>query len=238
MEKTEYAFNFFIYKHQDWVVSVGCAVHPVDRDDAAMLQGLQAAVPRDAILADRIGWSAEQTPGVLPDGTPVVPYRDIELLSQAGKHLQFFEPFLQRYDAPADSLMCLTIVEDGMPMNQAGPIYEQGDPEADRQMRHQLFLAKRIGELESLHAQQYASLGRGCLHCQKQATPSEPERRAISFLPIEETRHTGAFWDHVRTRLHEYDPCEEMLVCLHDGGPSSIYSLKLSKAIDVSPKDD
>lgn len=235
----EYAFNLFFYKYQDWLVSVGCAVHPLNAEDAEMLRMLQAAVPRDAILAERSGWSPDQATQILPDGTPVVSYRSIQIMLQAGKELAYFEHFFRHYNAPVDPLYCLTIVDNGIPMNEAGPIYEKGDPEIDRRMRYELFLEKRLPQLEKLNAEQYALNGRGCLHCQPQPTPSEPGRRGISYLPIEATVHAGAFWDELRHRLKKYDPAREMLVCLHDAdGRSGIYNLGLSKPIAPSSNDE
>lgn len=87
---TEYAFNLFIYKHLDWVVSFGCAVHSLNGDDAAMLWTLQASVPRDAILAGRAGWNPDQATQILPDGTPAVAYRSVQIMFQAGKELTYF----------------------------------------------------------------------------------------------------------------------------------------------------
>lgn len=120
-------------------------------------------------------------------------------------------------------------------MNEAGPILEKGDPEIDRRMRHELFLAERLPDLEKLNAEQYRLNGRGCLHGQPTPTALHTERRGLSFHPLNQTSQEGAFWEELRRRLSDYDPSQEMVVCMHDrDGRATIYNLGLAASIEHS----
>ena len=71
-------------------------------------------------------------------------------LRRNGQVLSLFEGIFQRLDAPEYPLVCLTIVRDGIPVNDHGPIYHGGSEKSDTRFRHLFFAEQHAATLIAL----------------------------------------------------------------------------------------
>ena len=123
--------------------------------------------------------------------------------------------------------MCVTTVQDGVPINDAGPIYEGGSAESDKKVRHKVFLSKlletKLGLLSLIAEEQ----GRGVFILLPEPTTLDSENRNLIYLKEEDCTEPGADWDKIREFLSSYDPQAQAIFIFKDATGERAYRLKL-----------
>jgi hypothetical protein len=225
--KLQTGFNLFAFLHGEDVYALGGARHDEELSEAEMLAFLQMAVPHDAISAYRQGFNAAHYTTELSDGTVAIPGRLFGRLQQTGQVLSLFEGIFRRLDAPEDPLICLTIVRDGIPVNDDGPIYHNGSKESDTRFRHLFFAEQHATTLAHLAQTQYGNHGRGAVVAMANPKPSDPEYRNVTFLPVAQCNLTEPVWNDVRRLVDLYDPVTQMVIVFLGPKTDSVYRLQI-----------
>lgn len=225
--KTQTGFNLFAFLHGEDVYALGAKRHDEDLTEAEMLAFLQMAVPHDAIAAYRQGFKVASYTTELSDGTVALPGHLFGKLQRTGQVLGLFEGIFQRFNAPEDPLVCLTIVRDGVPVNDDGPIYHGGSEESDTRFRHLYFAEQHAATLAHLAQTQYGNHGRGAVVAMANPKPCDPEYRDVTFLPIASCHLTEPVWNDVRRLVELYDPVTQMVMVFLGPKTDSVYRLQI-----------
>ena len=225
--KTQTGFNLFAFLHGDDVYALGGARHEEALTEAEMIAFLQMAVPHDAISACRQGFAAAPFTTELSDGTIALPGHLFRNLQRNGQVLGLFKGIFHRLDAPENPLVCLTVVRDGIPMNDDGPIYHGGSEETDTRFRHLYFAEQHAATLAHLAQTQYGNHGRGAVVAIANPQPSDPEYRDVTFLPIASCHLTEPVWNDVRRLVDLYDPVTQMVMVFLGPKTDSVYRLQI-----------
>ena len=237
-------FNLFAYVHGEHVVALGAKVRKVDEDEATCLALLQGLVPPDALTATRYTFPPSEATETLPCGTVGLPVRHYEAMKMSGQLLDLFEPIFRQFDAPEAPLMCVTTVQDGVPINDDGPIYEGGTKESDRRFRHKVVLSKILTEKSELLRSTVRERGRGVFGLAPNPQALDFENREIVYLTENVCCEHGPLWDDIRTALSVYDPETQGIFVF--GGPDGgdVYCTKIpttgetAQTFEASTDDD
>jgi len=233
--KSQVALNLFAFLNGENVYALGGVKHEIDADEQTALQLLQQAVPHDALRAYRIGFRAEEQMVRLEDGSPALPGHIFQALRLAGKAFDLFEPVMRKLDAPADPLFCLTVVRDGVPFNDDGPIYEGGTPESDRRHRHTYFAAQNQDKLAEVNRAQFAQKGQGAVILMSAPKPTDFENRDVLYLSVEECNLPEPVTSDIQKMLAEYDPATEMVLVFGEADGDHIYRVVMPEEETVAP---
>ena len=222
---TRTGFNLFVYLHGDLVYALGGVRHDEDLNAEEMSEFLKSEVPCDALNSCRQSFKPTNFTKQLADGTAAIPLHMFEELRGSGKDIQLFDGIFEQLDAPEDFVVCLTRVQDGVPVNDDGPIYFEGSPEMDNTYRHSIFLLKHIETLRVLALSQFKAQGRGAIVAMADPHPSDYEHREVRFLPQAECNLTEPVWEKVRQLVSDYNPEKEMVIVFLGPNTDKAYTL-------------
>ena len=217
------AFNLFAFLNGENVYAIGGVKHEIYADDETARRLLPKTVPIDALSAIREKVLAGEEMVSLEDGTPAIPGEIFRVLHHAGKAHLLFESLLQTLGAPEEPLFCLTLVRDGVPINDDGPIYEGGTLESDRELRREYFINRNLLSLGELNLEMFARKGPGAILITASPKPADFEHRDIVYVSETDCNRPAPVWAAVRRNLAEYNPATQMVLVLDETDADYIY---------------